>query len=114
MKNRLCELRTKKGYSMRQTAKMLGLPYTTYVNYEKGDREPNSEMLIILADFFDVSVDYLICKDPTYREDEELEELLETLKNRPECRMLFKLAANATAEDVRQAVRIIEAIRKKD
>ena len=99
---------------MRQTAKMLGLPYTTYVNYEKGDREPNSEMLIILADFFDVSVDYLICKDPTYREDEELEELLETLKNRPECRMLFKLAANATAEDVRQAVRIIEAIRKKD
>lgn len=114
MKNRLSELRTKKGYSMRQAAKMLGLPYTTYVNYEKGDRDPNSEMLIFLADFYGVTVDYLIGKEKTPVEGDELDELLEQLRNRPECRMLFKLAADATADDVRQAVRIIEAIRRKD
>ena len=45
---------------MKECAAKLGIPYTTYVNYEKGVREPNSEMLVTLADFFGVSVDYLI------------------------------------------------------
>ncbi len=58
--NRLEELRKKENLSMREMAKKLNMPYTTYVNYEKGTREPNSETLIMLAKFFDVSVDYLI------------------------------------------------------
>ena len=57
---RLKQLREEKGWNMRETARMLGIPYTTYISYEKGDREPNSEMLIKFADFFNVSVDYLI------------------------------------------------------
>lgn len=47
---------------MKEAARGLGIPYTTYVGYEKGDREPNSEMLIKIASFFSVSVDYLICR----------------------------------------------------
>lgn len=57
---RIKELRAEKGLSMRQVSIELGIPYTTYISYEKGDREPNSEMLIRLADFFNCSVDYLI------------------------------------------------------
>ena len=45
-------------------------------------------------------------------ENVELEEYLEELKNRPEMRMLFKLAKGATKEDVEQAVKIIEALQK--
>lgn len=63
--SRLKELRQEKGLNMKQTAAKLGLPYTTYVGYEKGEREPDSEKLIILSDFFECSVDYLI-----YRSDE--------------------------------------------
>lgn len=63
--SRLKELRQEKGLNMKQTATKLGLPYTTYVGYEKGEREPDSEKLIILSDFFECSVDYLI-----YRSDE--------------------------------------------
>ena len=58
--NKIKELRCKRNLNMRETANMLNIPYTTYVNYEKGLREPNSEMLITLADFFSVSVDYLL------------------------------------------------------
>jgi transcriptional regulator with XRE-family HTH domain len=47
---------------MRDVAKDLGLPYTTYVNYEKGDREPSSEVLIAIADYYNTTVDYLIGK----------------------------------------------------
>ena len=45
---------------MRETAAELGLPYTTYINYEKELREPNSETLVMLANHYNVSVDYLI------------------------------------------------------
>lgn len=58
--NRITELRLKMKKSMMQVAKDLSIPYTTFVNYEKGEREPNSEMLIELANYFSVSVDYLI------------------------------------------------------
>lgn len=53
-------LREKKGINMTQAARALQIPYTTYVNYEKGEREPNTEMLIKIAGFYGVSVDYLI------------------------------------------------------
>ncbi len=60
--NRLKELRESKGLNMREAARLMGMPYTTYVNYEKGAREPNSETLVQLADFFETSIDYLLCK----------------------------------------------------
>ena len=58
--NRLIELRQAKGFTMKETAIKLGMPYTTYVSYEKGDREPNSEILIKLADFYNTTVDYIL------------------------------------------------------
>ena len=58
--NRIKELRIKSGLTMRDTAKALDLPYTTYINYEKGYREPNSEALIQIANYFGVTVDFLI------------------------------------------------------
>ena len=45
--------------------------------------------------------------------DAELAALLEDLRSRPDMRMLFKLAHDATPEDVRQAVKIIEALRRE-
>lgn len=58
--NRMKELREERGLTMKETAAQLGMPYTTYVNYEKSLREPNSETLIKIASFFHVSVDYLL------------------------------------------------------
>ena len=57
---RIKELREKKGINMMQAARLLSMPYTTYVNYEKGLREPTSEVLIQLANFYDTSVDYIV------------------------------------------------------
>lgn len=58
--NSIKRLRTEKGLNMREAANLLNIPYTTYVNYEKGSREPNSEMLVRLADFYGTTVDYLL------------------------------------------------------
>ena len=60
---------------MRQTALKLNIPYTTYISYEKGDREPNSEMLIDLADFFNCSIDYLLGRSESQIDDNVLEKV---------------------------------------
>lgn len=57
---RLKELREERKWSMRDAAKFLGKSYTTYVNHEKGYREPNSEDLASYAKAYKVSIDYLI------------------------------------------------------
>lgn len=60
--NNIRTLREELKLNMKQTAKLLDIPYTTYVSYEKGDREPNGEMLIKIADFFNTTVDFLLGK----------------------------------------------------
>lgn len=67
--NRLKQLRKEINKSMADVARDLHIPYTTYVNYEKDTREPNSETLIALADYFHCSVDFLICRSDS-RTDE--------------------------------------------
>lgn len=57
---RLRELRENHGLSMKDAADLLNMPYTTYVNYEKGTREPNIQALFRLANFFGVSIDDLL------------------------------------------------------
>lgn len=58
--NRMRQLRETKEISMKEAAEQLGMPYTTYVNYEKGVREPNSETLIQIASFYDTTIDYML------------------------------------------------------
>lgn len=63
---RIKQLRESKGLNMKEAARLLAMPYTTYVNYEKGQREPTSEVLIQLADFYETTVDYLVGRTDTY------------------------------------------------
>ena len=59
--------------SLRQTTKLrqvdianaLGIARTTYAMYETGQRTPDKDMLMKLASFFEVSVDYLIGYEST-------------------------------------------------
>lgn len=57
---RLKELRKKKGISQLRLAIELNTTQNTISRYETGEREPGIDELIKIADFFHVSVDYLI------------------------------------------------------
>ena len=93
--NRMKALREEKGISMKEAALKLGIPYTTYVNYEKGAREPNSEMLIEIANFYNTSIDYLLGKTDT-RIDEHVLDIVNEIG--PE--------ALAKARNIRDAIRL--------
>lgn len=56
---KLRELRTSQNKSQQDIANILGITRQAYNNYELGYREPGNEMLLKLADYFNVSLDYL-------------------------------------------------------
>ena len=57
---RLKELRKKKGLSQQRLAMELNVNQNTISRYETGEREADYNTLIMLADYFNVSVDYLL------------------------------------------------------
>lgn len=57
---RLKELREKKGMNKKEVANSLGIPYSTYNNWEIGAREPNSHNLKMIAKFYQVTIDHLM------------------------------------------------------
>ncbi|NMA95557.1 MAG: helix-turn-helix transcriptional regulator [Clostridiales bacterium] len=57
---RLRQLRERRGLLQKDIAKLLGISTSAYGYYEQGKRDPNTESLIELAKFFNVSVDYLL------------------------------------------------------
>ncbi len=63
---RLKELRKSKGYTQNQVAIYCDITEKAYQNYELQAREPKLDILIRIADLYDVSLDYL-----TSRTDEK-------------------------------------------
>lgn len=60
--NRLRELREDKDLGQKHVAERLNIHQTTYSDYELGRLNIPVRMLCSLADFYGVSVDYLLCR----------------------------------------------------
>jgi len=57
---RLKKLRLEKNLRQEDAARMLDMGMSTYCRYELGKREPDASTLCRMADFYHVSVDYLL------------------------------------------------------
>lgn len=106
--NILKTMRMARGMTQEALADAIGTAKSTISMYERGKREPDFETLEALADVFNVPLTALLSNDTS--SDAELWEIRETLRRRPEMRTLFSLGKNATTEQVRQAIAIIEAL----
>jgi len=62
MKNNLKLLRTSKGYTQIALQMKTGIEQSLLSKYETGERVPPTETLIRLADFYEVSIDYILCR----------------------------------------------------
>ena len=60
---RIRELRKAKKVTMKELGNMIGVAESTMSLYETGKRKPDPETLSRLADYFNVSVDYLLGRD---------------------------------------------------
>ena len=86
--DRLQSLRESLGLSQNKLAHLLNVSQTTIFRIEKGEREPSLQLLNLIADFFNVSVDYLLGRtdDPTPKGKEFnlLSYLPDSVKETPE------------------------------
>ena len=60
---RLIEQRKLNNLTQRQVANYLKIAQPSYIRYENGTSEPSLENLVKLADYFDVSIDYLLGRE---------------------------------------------------
>ncbi len=67
---RLKELRKSKNISQLKLAMDLGINQNTVSRYETGEREADYKTLIALADYFNVSIDYLLGRTDDHVSDE--------------------------------------------
>ncbi|HIV96301.1 MAG TPA: helix-turn-helix domain-containing protein [Candidatus Agathobaculum stercoravium] len=117
--NRIYELCQGKGISIGKMCKDLSISRgnLTELKMER-IKTLKTENLTKISEYFGVSVDYLLGKEPKEKplvnDDEELTEYLEQLRTRPELKMMFQLTKDATKEDVEKAVKVIEAMLGKD
>ena len=62
MKNNLKVLRKEKGITQISLQMQTGIEQALLSKFENGERIPPTETLIILADFYNVSMDYIMCR----------------------------------------------------
>lgn len=75
--NRIKDLREDRDLRQTDVAEATGIDQRTLSNYETGKTNPDSFALIRLADFFDVSIDYLLGRTNLRKDaaDDVLQEL---------------------------------------
>jgi len=62
MLNRLKELRKSRGYTQVVLQMQTGIEQALLSKFENGERVPPTETLYRLAEFYNVSIDYLLCR----------------------------------------------------
>ncbi|WP_036717930.1 helix-turn-helix domain-containing protein [Paenibacillus harenae] len=64
--SRIASLRKKKGLTQLELAKLLNISKSALGMYETDKREPNFETLMQIAEYFEVTLDYLIAGKSNY------------------------------------------------
>lgn len=92
-----------KGITVKALEQQLGFSEKSVFKWDINS--PSVEKVAAVADYFGVSVDYLL-------ERESKEQALQRAFERPGMRMLFSVTEDCSAEEIEQAIKIIEALKK--
>lgn len=127
--DRLKQLRKQNSLTQKMLGQNLNLGESTISMYELGEREPNFETLELLADYFNVDIDYLLGKsDKTTKLDiygnhndnldyfsdkPELLDLYQQIYESETLQLLFDSAKDLTPQDLEMVLTIIKGIRKE-
>ncbi len=82
MKNRIKDLREDMDFRQCDLAEATGIDQRTISNYETGKTSPDAYALIKLADFFNVSIDYLVGRtNRDFFTEEKKKKLIERIQS---------------------------------
>ena len=105
MYSRYCALRDAKGVKDATVAKETGIGQSTFTDWKVGRSVPKQEKLKKIADYFGVSVEYLLTgeeadKEGGYYLDDEARDLAQFLFENPEYRVLFDASRKVKKADI--------------
>lgn len=110
--DQLTKLRKNNGLTQEALAKKLGIPRSTYSNYENGKREPDIETIRKIASFFGVSTDFLLgyTNDPHPKKASEMTEVeIEDFINNPKIRPKYK-GRELTPQEIEKVSKMLDVI----
>jgi transcriptional regulator with XRE-family HTH domain len=124
-RERLRSLRESKDLTQSALGEILNVSKQTISNYENGVSSPDQDSLSRLADYFNVSTDYLLGRtdDPrtlrdrlaeAAQDDPELREFWEAFLSKRDLRLAFRTLKDLTPQALRQALRIIKALEEEE
>ena len=118
---KLFELMKEKGITAKKLSEDTGISQGNRSDWKSGRSKPSGDKLIVIANYFNVSVDYLLGTTPTVQAfdendnvvviDDETRDIIDSLRTNPEMKILFSVTKKATKEDIIKAVKIIEALK---
>ena len=118
LQKRMKELRVQRGLTQNEPASVLHTSREAYSMYENGKREPDFATMERLADYFGVDMDTLYGRTPsveaTVRIDADSLEILRAVRERPEMKILFSVSRDVTADDLIEAIRIVEGLKNRE
>lgn len=107
MLEKIKELCRQKGVSITQLEQSLGL--SNKAIYRWDEQMPSIDRVKKVADYFGVTVDYLISDEKVYDEKEEV--LERAFADNPDMRTLFKVTEKCSPAEIQTAIRLIKALR---
>ena len=105
------------GLSQAKLADELGVTQQAVGRWEKGLNMPDNSILVKLADYFSVSIDYLQGRDDSpqgYYLDEETARIANEMKENPGRRVLFDATRNLSPEKIKQVKDFVDFITREE
>ncbi|WP_018764085.1 helix-turn-helix domain-containing protein [Bacillus sp. 105MF] len=109
---RMRHLREMKDYTQTRVAKALGISNVQLSRYESGERKPDPDFIKVVADFYEVSTDYLLGIIDTYTHQDNTE--IDKSLNDPELGLWFKDIKDASPEKREELKQFWEFIKAKE
>ena len=112
---RLKELRERKGITQLEFSKDMGVAPSTVGMWEQGRNEPDSETLKSIAQYFNISLDYLMGNEtPEYYNDPEVARIAQEMHDEPGRRVLFDASRGLSKESIEEVRKFIEFQKAKE
>lgn len=112
------ELMKEKGLKFSQIARDTGISYSTFTDWKAGRCSPKYEKLKKIADYFGVSVDYLLGVQTSgqegYYTNPETAKIAQEIFDDPDLRILFDAARDCRPEDLKMAAEMLKRFKGED
>ena len=102
MYERYCKLRDERGLKDATVARETGVNKSTFTDWKTGRSAPKKDKLQKIADYFGVSVEYLMTGEqkPDYYLNDDTRELAQFLFDHPDYKVMFDAVRKVKKEDL--------------